>query len=84
MVGTPEGATAYIQANVTEPTTILAAPKLGEVLDLTKPVALSLIALLHFVQDDEHDAYGIVTTLLDALAPGSFLVQRLALWTIGP
>ncbi|WP_084530873.1 SAM-dependent methyltransferase [Nocardia miyunensis] len=75
MAGTPEGETAYIQADVTDPNSILTAPELASTLDLTKPVALSLIALLHFVQDDEHDAYGIVSTLLDALAPGSFLVM---------
>lgn len=75
MVGTPQGATAYIQSDVTEPAAILAAPELGRVLDLNEPVALSLIALLHFVQYDEHDAYGIVRTLLGALAPGSFLVM---------
>ncbi|MQY23031.1 SAM-dependent methyltransferase [Nocardia macrotermitis] len=75
MHGTSEGATTYVQADVTDPSTILTAPALHEVLDLDKPVALSLIALLHFVQDDQHDAYGIVDTLLDALAPGSFLVM---------
>jgi hypothetical protein len=42
-------------------------------LDLTRPVALSLIAVLHFLPDDA-GPYALVGTLLDALAPGSCLV----------
>jgi hypothetical protein len=72
MRSTPEGRTAYINADVREDA-ILDSPQLREVIDLDKPVALSLVALLHFVPD-ENKPYGIVRTLLDQLAPGSFLV----------
>ncbi|KAK1183992.1 SAM-dependent methyltransferase [Streptomyces sp. NBS 14/10] len=69
----PQGRTAYVDANVAEPDTILNAPELTEVLDLSQPVALSLCALLHFVPD-EWDPYAIVQRLLEPLAPGSYLV----------
>lgn len=45
-----------------------------EALDFDRPIALMLIAVLHFI-DEEQDPYGIVKTLLDALAPGSFLIM---------
>ncbi|WP_189936782.1 SAM-dependent methyltransferase [Streptomyces sulfonofaciens] len=71
LVGTAEGATHYVQADVRDPHAILAGA--AEVLDLGRPVALSLLALLHFVTDEE-DAHGLVRTLVDALAPGSLLI----------
>ncbi|GHJ34463.1 SAM-dependent methyltransferase [Streptomyces sp. TS71-3] len=71
LVGTPEGATHYIQADVREPGTILRDAE--EVLDFKRPVALSLLALLHFVGDDENP-YGLVRALVDALTPGSLLI----------
>ncbi|MEY9490707.1 hypothetical protein RKD26_006501 [Streptomyces calvus] len=43
------------------------------VLDFDRPVALSLIALLHFLPDDQ-DPLGIVTELRAALPSGSHLV----------
>ncbi len=72
MRSTPEGRTAYINADVREDA-ILDLPQLREVIDLDKPVALSLVALLHFVPD-ENKPYDIVGGLLERLAPGSFLV----------
>jgi hypothetical protein len=68
-----KGRTAYIHADATQPDAILNAPELKETLDLSKPVALSLIALLHFIPDED-DAYGIVDRLLSALPLGSALV----------
>jgi hypothetical protein len=73
MTSTPEGRTAYIHADATKPDTILDAPELRKTLDLSEPVALSIIALLHFVPD-EYDAHGIVQRLLSALPSGSALV----------
>ncbi|NDZ81265.1 SAM-dependent methyltransferase [Streptomyces sp. SID10853] len=67
---TPEGATDYIQADAREPATILEAA--GKLLDFGRPVALSLVALLHFVADE--DAYELVNRLMEPLAPGSCLV----------
>jgi len=69
--GTPEGATDYVQADARDPRRIL--EQAVEVLDFDRPVALSLIALLHFVADED-GAYELVDTLVGALAPGSCLV----------
>ncbi|WP_431034236.1 SAM-dependent methyltransferase [Streptomyces sp. P6-2-1] len=71
LVGTPEGATEFLQADAREPEAIL--EHAAKVLDLSRPVALSLVALLHFLRDDE-DPYALVRTLVRALAPGSHLV----------
>jgi hypothetical protein len=72
MRSTPEGRTAYIQADVRKDN-ILDRPELREVIDLGQPVALSLVALMHFVQDEDKP-YEIVKNLVDQLCPGSFLV----------
>jgi S-adenosyl methyltransferase len=69
----PEGKTAYIEADLRDPEKILNHPATREMVDFTKPVALMLVAVLHFVPD----SYGprqIVRTLLDALPSGSYLV----------
>ncbi|MEW2284216.1 SAM-dependent methyltransferase [Streptomyces sp. NPDC047841] len=69
--GTAEGVTEYVQADARDPQTILG--QAARVLDLERPVALSLIALLHFIADDD-GAHDLVDTLVGALAPGSCLV----------
>ncbi|MFJ9695975.1 SAM-dependent methyltransferase [Kitasatospora sp. NPDC101183] len=74
LTGTPEGRTAYVEADVTDPERLLAAPGLRETIDLARPVALSLNALLHFVPD-AHGAYAIVEHFKSVLAPGSALVM---------
>ncbi len=48
---TPEGSTTYIQADVREPGKILAAAR--DILDFGQPIALSLVALLHLVADED-------------------------------
>ncbi|MFD4542578.1 SAM-dependent methyltransferase [Streptomyces bauhiniae] len=72
MRSTAEGRTAYIEADVNDPQSLLDSPELGEVLDMKQPVALSLNALMHFVPDDR-DPYGIVSRLLEVLPSGSAL-----------
>jgi SAM-dependent methyltransferase len=67
------GRTAYVQADIDEPDSILTSPGVLDTLDLSRPVALSLVAVMHFVTD-ERDPYGIVEKLKSALAPGSALV----------
>ncbi|ABD11216.1 methyltransferase [Frankia sp. CcI156] len=68
----PEGATAYLDADLRDPEKILGSAEVRATVDLSRQVGLSLIAILHFLLDD-HDPYGIVKTLLDALPAGSFL-----------
>ena len=48
MTSDPAGASVFIQADFREPGKILAAPELRQTLDPGKPVALMLVALLHF------------------------------------
>ncbi|MFJ9243334.1 SAM-dependent methyltransferase [Streptomyces sp. NPDC101776] len=72
LCGTPEGATAYLRADVREPDTIIEGAR--EVLDLTRPVALSLVALLHFVPDED-GAHELVDGLLAQLPSGSYLMM---------
>jgi hypothetical protein len=72
LTSSPEGATAYIDADLREPDKILNDPALLRTLDLSRPVALMLIAILHFVPDED-DPYGIVRRLIGALPSGSYL-----------
>jgi S-adenosyl methyltransferase len=69
----PDGRTAYIDADLRDPEGILSAPEVRDTLDLDQPVALMLVAILHFLPDEDEPA-GIVATLLDALPSGSYLV----------
>jgi hypothetical protein len=68
-----QGATAYVDADVREPDKILGDEALRRTLDFTEPIALMLVAILHFIPDED-DPYGIVARLVGALPPGSFLV----------
>jgi hypothetical protein len=72
LTSSPEGRTAYIQADLRDPGSILASPVLRDVLDLGQPVALMLIAVLHFIPDED-DPGKVIASLLDALPPGSYL-----------
>jgi hypothetical protein len=69
---TPEGRTAYIHADLRDPVAILSDPVTREVLDFGQPIALILVAVLHFIPDDDKPA-DIIGTLLDALPSGSYL-----------
>jgi trans-aconitate methyltransferase len=66
----PEGRTDYIDADLKDPAHIL--EQAAKTLDFDQPVALCLVAILHFVEDAE--AYPIVRGLVDALPSGSRLV----------
>ncbi|MET7575020.1 SAM-dependent methyltransferase [Streptomyces sp. NPDC005492] len=73
--GSAEGGTEYVHADVRDPDTILRLA--GETLDFTQPVALSLVALTHYLDDDTDgdDVYGLVKRYVDILVPGSYLVM---------
>jgi S-adenosyl methyltransferase len=73
LTSAPAGRTAYIAADLRRPADIVTDPVVREVLDFTEPVALMLVAILHFI-NDEDDPAGIVRTLVGALPPGSFIV----------
>src|SRR5262249_34380991 len=70
LTSTPEGTTTYLDAHFRDPHTIL--PNAHHTLDFTQPIALMLVALLHFISDEE-DPVGIVRQLVDELPSGSYL-----------
>ncbi|MEU2225708.1 SAM-dependent methyltransferase [Streptomyces sp. NPDC018347] len=69
---TPQGVTEYLQADVRDPDAIIEGA--GRILDLGRPVALSLVALLHFITDED-GAHDLVSRLLAALPSGSYLMM---------
>jgi hypothetical protein len=69
----PRGVTAYLDADIRDPEAIVAHPVVRDSLDFGLPIALMLVAVLHFLPDGD-DPRGIVQTLTDALPPGSYLV----------
>ncbi|HWG02358.1 MAG TPA: SAM-dependent methyltransferase [Trebonia sp.] len=73
LTSSPEGQTAYIQADLRDPSLILSNASTREVLDFGQPIALLLVAVLHFIPDDDKPAE-IMKTLVDALPSGSYLV----------
>jgi SAM-dependent methyltransferase len=62
-----------IDADLRDPARILAHPDLRRLIDVSQPVGLLLMVVLHFIADAE-DPWQVVATLRDALAPGSYLV----------
>ncbi|NUR61359.1 MAG: SAM-dependent methyltransferase [Catenulispora sp.] len=73
LVGTPEGATDYLDASLDDPDTILA--KAAKTLDFSHPVAVVLMGILAHIEDYDQ-ARTIVSTLMAAVPPGSYLVIR--------
>jgi hypothetical protein len=71
LTGTSEGATAYLDADLRDPDTILR--QAAKTLDLSQPVAVMLLLILHLIPDSA-DPHAIVARLMAALAPGSYLV----------
>jgi SAM-dependent methyltransferase len=62
-----------IQADVRDPDRILDHPDVLKLIDFGQPVALMIVAVMHFVHDEDQPAE-IVARLRSALAPGSYLV----------
>jgi SAM-dependent methyltransferase len=62
-----------VAADLLQPREILSGPQVERLIDLNRPVALLLVAVLHFVEDAD-DPYAAVAELGGALAPGSLLV----------
>ncbi|WP_240779446.1 SAM-dependent methyltransferase [Nonomuraea zeae] len=60
----------FLQADVREPDALL--DKLGDLVDFDQPVAFLMLAILHFIPDEQ--AYEIVRKLKDRSVPGSHLV----------
>jgi O-methyltransferase involved in polyketide biosynthesis len=70
LTSTPPGSCDYIDADLRDTATILA--RAADTLDLAQPVAVLLLAVLHFIPDGD-DPAAIVARLASALAPGSYI-----------
>jgi hypothetical protein len=70
LTSTPSGRTAYVECDLRDTAKVLS--QAAEVLDFDEPVALMMLAVLQLIPDDD-DPYAIVASLLDPLAPGSYL-----------
>jgi hypothetical protein len=68
----PQGACAYLDADLRDPEKILAGA--ADTLDFGQPVAVMLIAVMHFVGDDA-EASAIINKLMGACVPGSFVAM---------
>ena len=71
LVGGPEGATDYLDADLRETEKILDHAR--GLLDFSQPVAVMLVAVLHLIGPEDHP-YSIVSQLMDAVPPGSYLL----------
>jgi hypothetical protein len=70
LTSTPEGATAYIQADARDPGRILA--EAAQKLDLSQPVAVMFLMTLQYIPDSD-GPHEIVSRVMGAMAPGSYL-----------
>ena len=73
LTSSPHGKTSYIEADLRRPQRILDHPELTATMDLSQPVGLLLVAVLHFIRDDD-DPRTIIATLVDALPSGSVVI----------
>jgi hypothetical protein len=64
--------TVAIKADLREPDVVLGDPEVRELIDFDRPIALLLVAILHFLPDEE-DPFGIVARFRDALPTGSYV-----------
>ncbi len=61
-----------VRADLTDVEAILADPEIVALLDLTRPVAVLMVSVLHFVPESA-DPDGVIARLRAAMAPGSYL-----------
>jgi len=64
--------TAFVHGDLLRTEDILKDAKVGELIDFGEPVAVLIVAILHFVSDED-DPSGIIEQLHEAMAPGSHL-----------
>ena len=81
LTSSPEGSTEFVQADLRDTGAILA--EAARTLDFRRPVAILLIAVLHFIPDAD-DPHAIVARLMKAVPSGSYLVMAHAASDIAP
>jgi hypothetical protein len=68
------GETAFIMADLREPQSILDHPTLKDTLDLSRPVAVLVVAVLMYFRDSEHpNPFEMVATLMEPMPSGSYV-----------
>ena len=65
--------TTVLEGDLRDPEAILSAPDLRAVIDFDQPVAVLLVAILHFLRDSD-DPAGVIARFRKEMAPGSYLV----------
>jgi hypothetical protein len=75
LASSADGSCAYLEADLRAPGAIMADPLLRATLDLTKPVAVVLVGILHFIADSDQP-HDVVARLVAGLAPGSYLAVQ--------
>jgi hypothetical protein len=75
--------TASLLGDLRDPDEILADPETHRLIDFGQPVGILLVAVLHFIRDEE-DPGGILPRLKAAMAPGSYLVLSHAIGDLYP
>ena len=70
LTSSPEGATAYVDADLRDPDNLL--QETARTLDFTRPLAIMLMGILGHIADDD-EARSIVQRLVDAVPSGSYL-----------
>lgn len=73
----PAGETAYLEADLRSPDRILADLRMLGILDFTRPIAVVLAAVLHFIKEVDNP-YLAVSRLVSAMPSGSYLVASQA------
>jgi hypothetical protein len=66
------GNALVVRGDLRDPGTILNAPGIRDFIDFDQPVAVLLLAILHFIPDAD-DPAGVIDRLRESMAPGSYL-----------
>jgi hypothetical protein len=77
MPSTARGRTAFVDADLRDPDSILSSREFQELLDLDRPIGLMLIAVVHFIEDDD-EALDVVRRIVDVLPSGSYVAATIA------
>jgi hypothetical protein len=71
LTSSPEGSCAYVDSDLRDTATLLKGA--AQTLDFSQPVAVMLLAILHFIPDED-DPWGIIGRIMAAVPSGSYLV----------
>ncbi|WP_329023285.1 SAM-dependent methyltransferase [Streptomyces sp. NBC_00690] len=82
LTSSPEGHTAYVDADMRTPDAIIGSPAFREALDLREPVGLMVIGILHFILPPADHA--LIRRLLDPLPSGSYVAMSIGTADFAP